>query len=311
MGSTANAAASTAREKISQSSRSAIRKVRESVKIVAARSEIGADGEEEEREATTLDLDLLSPFLFFLAFPPLPQLAQPTTTTTRRRKTMTTTTRTTTQKPRKRPARTLVPGGLDASAFAPAPVVAAAPIPSPSSRRPAGAPLPPPPTQFDRAPASALAYGGVGEEAETEYERQRAERIRRNTEMLNALRVPEAAARAARASTTSGRPPRLFPRAAAARPRAVRGSFQPTRASARARGLEPGTSVAEAVPGEGSSDARGGAGAAAAARAGALGGGALLLLPGRPDLLTIEEYWRQRGGNPCSDPLVSDGSYRG
>ena len=198
-----------------------------------------------------------------------------------------------------------MPGGLDASAYAPV-VFAAAAISS--SRRPAvagcaaGAPPPHP-----DAPAPMLIDAG---EAETEYERQRAERIRRNTEMLNALRVPEAAASTARAAAAAagtaaeGRPLPRPPRAALPR---VRGSFQPTRASARARGLEPGAAIAEAALGERSSGggARGGGarGAAAAANGG-------VLLP-RPDLMTIEEYWRQRGGNPCSDPLISDGCYRG
>ena len=158
--------------------------------------------EKKKNKATGRPLDPRRPFLmtslssshFFLSSsldPPLPQRTQPTTTAT-------------TQKPRKRPARTLVPGGLDASAFAPAAVVvvaAAASAPVSSPRRPAVAgaaagapppPRPPPPV----APAPMLA--DAGEEAETEYERQRAERIRRNAEMLNALRVPEAAAAAAR-----------------------------------------------------------------------------------------------------------------
>lgn len=166
-------------------------------------------------------------------------------------------------------------------------------------------------------------------ENENEYERQRAERIRRNAEMLNALRVPEAAANAARAaareeaaaargsSRGGGRGSSLLPapppRRQPPRPRA-RGVFQPTRASARARGLQPGVSVTAGTAPPLLSETRGGAAAAgtaattAAARAGGRGARALTL---RPDLLTIEEYWRQRGGNPCRDPLVSDGSYKG
>jgi len=179
-------------------------------------------------------------------------------------------------------------------------------------------------------------------ENENEYERQRAERIRRNAEMLNALKVPEAAANAARAaareeaaaargsSRGGGRGSSLLlappPRRQPPRPRA-RGVFQPTRASARARGLQPGVSVTAGTAPPLLSETRGGAAAAgtaattAAARAGgrgtttavANGGGAggARALTLRPDLLTIEEYWRQRGGNPCRDPLVSDGSYKG
>lgn len=154
---------------------------------------------------------------------------------------------------------------------------------------------------------------------ETEYERQRAERIRRNAEMLNALRVPEAAARAAAAAsaaasgTFGGSRVRSLPRPPRTALPRVRGSLQPTRASARARGLEPGAAVTDAaamgdVRSGGGSARGGGVGAAAAAASTANGGG--LPLP-RPDLMTIEEYWRQRGGNPCSDPLISDGCYRG
>ena len=110
--------------------------------------------------------------------------------------------------------------------------------------------------------------------------------------MLAALAVPDAVA-SARAAAVAAAPRAPRPRAPAdRRPRPSKReplpAPLPTRQSARRRGLAPDGNGGGALP-----DDEGGERA------------------GREELVTIEAYWAERGGNPVADPIVSDGCFRG
>jgi len=170
--------------------------------------------------------------------------------------------------------------------------------PPPPAQPPPAAAAPAPPPKRKRARALAPASGledpaalaararppPVVPDGDTEYERERAARIARNREMLDALAVREAA-RAVAAVSAAG-PPRARPRPRALRgPRAAAAAPAPTRLSSRARGLAPD---AAALPDDEGGEAR-----------------------GREELLECDAFWAERGGNPCANPIVSDGRYKG